>query len=171
MAPQLHFTVCGRDWGTERPFQAGTVRGGSRVFPLRCSLYLSPLLFSALLPSLPLSLSLLAALLFLRAFFQPRPHSLAPSLCAVMKISQPAAHNGVPASGAQTPQILLQAANPGVRPLLPPTPSIHAPTHVCMCRLTHTHTRAHRNESNMHSALCRVESKWLKCLLIRLGWF
>lgn len=48
--------------------------------------------------------------------FSPRPHSLAPSLCAVMKISQAATHNGVPTSGAQTPQILPRAANPGGKP-------------------------------------------------------
>lgn len=108
-APQLHFTVCGRDWGTERALADCYCMRRKQSFSaslFSLSPSSSPLLFSALLPCL----SLLAALLFLRAFFQPRPHSLAPSLCAVMKISQAAAHNGVPTSGAQTPQILSQAA-------------------------------------------------------------
>lgn len=137
------------------------------LFPLS----LPPLLFSALLLSLSLSLFLFRCsplFCFRRAFFQPRPHSLAPSLCAVMKISQPAAHNGVPTSGAQTPQILLQAANPSVKPLLSPTPSIRG-THTHIVAQSHTH--GHTNVSDMHSALRRVESKWLKCLLIRLGCF
>lgn len=118
------------------------------LFHLSLPSLLSTLLFSALLPSLSFSFSARRSFVS-PCLLQPRPHSLAPSLCAVMKISQTAAHNGVPTSGAQTPQILLQAAKTTVvaDPLY-----IHAPTctHVVV-PFTHTSTQKH-----VHCALCTL---------------
>lgn len=92
------------------------------LFPLSFSSLLFSVNHPSPLPPPPPFLFLpLATLLFPRAFSSQGPHSLALSLCAVMKISQPAAHNGVLASGEQTPQIRPQAANPVVKPLSTPT--------------------------------------------------
>lgn len=121
------------------------------VFLLRCSLYL-PLSFAVCHPFVSPCL------------FQPRPHSFNASVCAVMKISQPAAHIGLPTSGAQTPQILPQAANPGVKPLMLPTPFYPQTSH------TLSWSGSFR-QTHKHDQYAALEAKKLNWPLIRLGWF
>lgn len=113
--PQLHFTVCRRDRDTERPLADWMRRKQSFSASLFSLSLASPFFYFVPPPAHPSSIATHHPFVS-PCLFQPRPYSLAPSLCAVMKISQAATHNGVPTSGVQTPQILPQAANPGGKP-------------------------------------------------------
>lgn len=123
--PQLHFTVCRRDRDTERPLADWHCMRRKQSFSAFLLYFVPPPTPSSIATHRPFVSPCL---------FQPRPYSLAPSLCAVMKISQAATHNGVPTSGVQTPQILPQAANPGAKP-----GSTHHPQTRPACAL-HCHT-------------------------------